>query len=83
MADRGWYDDGDYHDSVQRAGRAARFGWAAIAGTAGVLGLVLIALAVICVVGVLACLYVVMAMDHQARPGRLRARCAGASGQSQ
>lgn len=64
MADRGWDDDSDYRDAVQRAERATRFGWAAIAGTTGVLGCALIALAVVCAGAVLACLYVVVAMDH-------------------
>ncbi|MCT2546701.1 MULTISPECIES: hypothetical protein [Streptomyces] len=64
MADRDWYDDSDHHDAVQRAERATRFGWAAIAGTTGVLGCVLIAVAMICVVAVLSCLYIVVAMDH-------------------
>ncbi|MER5370225.1 hypothetical protein [Streptomyces sp. NPDC002722] len=64
MADRDWYDDSDYQDAVQRAERATRFGWAAIAGTTGVLGCVLIAVAMICAVAVLSCLYVVVAMDH-------------------
>ncbi|MEV5881478.1 hypothetical protein AB0L74_01885 [Streptomyces sp. NPDC052020] len=64
MADRGWYDDSDYHDAVQQAERATRFGWAAIAGTTGVLGCLLITLAVICAVAVLACLYVVVSMNY-------------------
>ncbi|MER5526928.1 hypothetical protein ABT075_20395 [Streptomyces sp. NPDC002677] len=45
MTDRDWYDDSDYRDAVRRSGRAARFGWAAIAGTAGALGCALAALA--------------------------------------
>jgi hypothetical protein len=64
MADRGWYDDSEYHDSVQRAKRATRFGWATIAGTAGALGCALIVLVALCVVAVVACLYIVVAMDY-------------------
>lgn len=64
MAGRDWYDDNDYHDAVQRAERATRFGWAAIAGTTGVLGCALTALAVTCAVVVLACIYAVVAMNY-------------------
>ncbi|AWW43598.1 hypothetical protein [Streptomyces cadmiisoli] len=64
MAGRDWYDDNDYHDAVQRAERAARFGWAVIAGTTGVLGWALTALAVTCVVVVLACIYAVVAVNY-------------------
>ncbi|MEV0694646.1 hypothetical protein [Streptomyces sp. NPDC050388] len=64
MGDRGWYDDSDYHEAVQRAERATRFGWSAIAWTAGALGCVLITIAVLCVVAVVACLFVVVASDY-------------------
>ncbi|MFD7221941.1 hypothetical protein ACFV9P_13060 [Streptomyces sp. NPDC059892] len=64
MADRGWYDDSEYHDAVQRAERATRFGWATITGTAGALGCALIFLVALCVVAVVACLYVVVALDY-------------------
>ncbi|MFI6561114.1 hypothetical protein [Streptomyces sp. NPDC050534] len=63
MADRGWYDDSDAHDAVRQADRATRLGWAAIAGTAGALGCALIAVAVVCLAAILACAYVVVAMD--------------------
>ncbi len=62
MSDRDWYDDGEYHDALERAERATRFGWAAIAGTAGALVCALIVLVALCVVAVVAGLYVVMAM---------------------
>ncbi|QGZ50392.1 hypothetical protein GPZ77_20300 [Streptomyces sp. QHH-9511] len=64
MTDRGWYDDSEYQDAVQRAERATRFGWAAIAGTTGVLAFALLVVAVVCAVAVLACIYVVMAMNY-------------------
>ncbi|QCD56471.1 hypothetical protein CEB94_17585 [Streptomyces hawaiiensis] len=64
MADRGWYDDSDYHEAVQRAERATRFGWSAITWTTGVLGCVLITIAVLCVVAVVACLFVVVASHY-------------------
>ena len=64
MADRGWYDDSDYHEAVQRAERATRFGWSAIAWTTGVLGCVLITVAVLCVVAVVACLFVVVSSHY-------------------
>jgi hypothetical protein len=64
MADRGWYDDSGYHEAVQRAERATRFGWSAIAWTTGVLGCVLITIAVLCVVAVLACLFVVVSSHY-------------------
>ncbi|MEU3949388.1 hypothetical protein [Streptomyces sp. NPDC029526] len=64
MADRGWYDDSDYHEAVQRAERATRSGWSAIAWTTGALGCVLITIAVLCVVAVVACLFVVVASDY-------------------
>lgn len=63
MTGRDWYDDSEYHNAVDRAERATRIGWAAIAGTTGVLGCVLIAMAIICVTAFVACVYVVMAMD--------------------
>src|SRR4051794_30966433 len=52
MTDRGWYDDSEYHDAVQRAERATRFGWATMAGTAGALGCALIVAVALCVVAV-------------------------------
>lgn len=64
MTNRGWYDDTEYRDAVQQAERATRFGWAAIAGTAGALGCAVIVVVGLCVVAVVACLYVVVAMDH-------------------
>ncbi|MDI9886894.1 hypothetical protein QMZ92_21610 [Streptomyces sp. HNM0645] len=64
MADRGWYDDSDYHEAVQRAERARRSGWSAIAWTTGALGCVLITIAVLCVVAVVACLFVVVARNY-------------------
>ncbi|MFE5485193.1 hypothetical protein [Streptomyces sp. NPDC056527] len=64
MTERDWNDDSDYDDAVQKAERATRFGWAAIAVTTGVLGCLLIVLAVVCVVAVMACVYVVVAMDY-------------------
>lgn len=64
MSDRGWCDDSDYDAAVQRAERATRFGWAAIAGTTGVLGCALVAMTFVCVAVALACLYLVVAMDH-------------------
>ncbi|MEU0298002.1 hypothetical protein ABZ252_00760 [Streptomyces sp. NPDC006175] len=64
MTDRGWYDDSEYHNAVQRAERAERFGWATIAGTAGALGCALIVSVALCVVAVVACLYIVVAMDY-------------------
>lgn len=64
MADRGWYDDSEYHDAAQRAERATGFGWAAIAGTVGALGCALIVLVALVVVAVVACLYVVVVMDY-------------------
>ncbi|MGF0175796.1 hypothetical protein ACQF36_36550 [Streptomyces sp. Marseille-Q5077] len=63
MTDRSWDDESGLRDAVQRAERATRFGWAAIAGTAGLLGCALIAMAVVCVVALAACLYVVVAMN--------------------
>ncbi|MDX2546379.1 hypothetical protein ACOT81_37185 [Streptomyces sp. WI04-05B] len=64
MADRGWYDDSDHDEVVQRAERATRFGWAAIAGSVGALGCAVLALAVGLVVAVLGCLYVVVAIGR-------------------
>lgn len=64
MADRGWYDDSDYHEAVLRAERARRFGWAAIAWTTGVLGCVLITIVVLCVVVVAACLFLVVSSHY-------------------
>ncbi|GAA2220743.1 hypothetical protein [Streptomyces indiaensis] len=64
MADRGWYDDSDYHEAAQRAERATRFGWSAIACTTGALGCVLITVAVLCVVAVVACLFVVVSSHY-------------------
>lgn len=64
MTDRSWDDDGKYREAVQRANRATRFGWAAVAGATGALGCVLIAIAVACAVAVVAGLYVVVSMDH-------------------
>ncbi|MEU8648529.1 hypothetical protein [Streptomyces sp. NPDC048737] len=67
MADRGWHEDSDYHEAVQRAERATRFGWSAIAwstGALGALGCVLITVAVLCVVAVIACLFVVVASHY-------------------
>ncbi|MFE9534751.1 hypothetical protein [Streptomyces sp. NPDC006691] len=63
MTDRGWNDDSDYRDAVQRAERATRLGWAAIAGVAGTLGCALIVMAGACAVAVIGCLYVVMTLD--------------------
>ncbi|MDQ0961140.1 hypothetical protein QFZ66_005018 [Streptomyces sp. B4I13] len=64
MADRGWHEDSDYHEAVQRAERATRFGWSAIAWTSGALGCVLITVAVLCAVAVIACLFVVVASHY-------------------
>ncbi|WP_371604860.1 hypothetical protein OG345_28600 [Streptomyces sp. NBC_01220] len=63
MTDRDWYDDSEYHEAVQRAEGAKKFGWAATAGTAGALGCALIVLVAFAVVAVVAGLYVVVAMD--------------------
>jgi hypothetical protein len=64
VTDRSRDDDSEYRDAVQRAERATRFGWAAIAGTTGMLGCVLVVMAVVCAVAVVAGLYVVVSMDH-------------------
>ncbi|MET9809567.1 hypothetical protein [Streptomyces halstedii] len=64
MSDRVWYDDSEYHDALERAEQATRFGWAVIAGTAGALVCALIVLVALCVVALVAGLYVVVAM-HQ------------------
>ncbi|GAA2235229.1 hypothetical protein GCM10010430_14990 [Kitasatospora cystarginea] len=49
MTDRGWYDDSECEDAVQRAARATRFGWIAIAGVTGLIGLALVAAVVVAV----------------------------------
>lgn len=64
MSERGWDDDGEYHDAVRRAERATRFGWAAIGGTLGALGCALAAAVVVCAVVVVALAYAVVAMHH-------------------
>jgi hypothetical protein len=64
MVDRGWYEDGDYHDAVQQAERASRFGWAVIGGTIGVIGCAVLATAFIGVVAVFACFSVVAASHY-------------------
>ncbi|MFD7135690.1 hypothetical protein [Streptomyces sp. NPDC059894] len=63
-ADRGWYDDSDYHEAAQRAERAARFGWSAIGWTAGALGCVLITITALCAVAVIVGLFVVVASNY-------------------
>jgi hypothetical protein len=63
MTGRDWNDDGAYDDAVQRAERVTRFGWAAIAGITGLVGCTLVAMAVICGAVVIACAYLVVAMN--------------------
>ncbi|MBW5251112.1 hypothetical protein JGS39_19290 [Streptomyces sp. P01-B04] len=63
MTDGDWHDDSEYHEAVQRAARAKKFGWAVTAGTAGALGCALIVLVSFVVVAVVAGLYVVVDMD--------------------
>ncbi|GAA0315818.1 hypothetical protein GCM10009540_39180 [Streptomyces turgidiscabies] len=64
MADRGWYDDSDHDEAVQRAQRATRFGWGMIAGSVGALGCAVLAMAVVLVAAVLGGLYVVMSIGR-------------------
>ncbi|MFH9861935.1 hypothetical protein [Streptomyces sp. NPDC017202] len=64
MAEHGWYDDSDHHEAVQRAERATRFGWSAIAWTTGALGCALIALTGLCAVAVVACLSAVVTSHY-------------------
>ncbi|MEU1080443.1 hypothetical protein ABZ368_09365 [Streptomyces sp. NPDC005908] len=64
MADQGWYDDTEYHESVRRANRATRFGWSAIAWTTGTLGCALVTIAVIFVVAMFAIAYAVVASHY-------------------
>ncbi|MFF7261397.1 hypothetical protein ACFZCL_14070 [Streptomyces sp. NPDC008159] len=63
MHERDWYDDSDLPDEIQRAQRATRVGWAAIAGVTWLLALAVVALIVLTLVVAVAIGYSMAAMD--------------------
>jgi hypothetical protein len=63
MSDNEWYDEGDYRDPAQRAERATRWGWAAIAGVTGFLAVAVMALVVVGLVVAVALGYAAVSLD--------------------
>ncbi|MFJ7493143.1 hypothetical protein ACIQZB_18215 [Streptomyces sp. NPDC097727] len=60
MTDDDWYDDSDYREAAQRAERATRWGWTAIAGVMGLLATVLLGVVVLFLVVVFGVGYLYM-----------------------